>query len=206
MAHWVLERSFSEKEKMFELGWETIMCNEAATAKIYVLLKFLIEQYVGDPHSNVSICSKIARNGDLLELKSFSEMILLWADNIVTHAVKSGNKDLVEYLVDNGATCNEETCEAAAKYGYLETLIKLREIGCKWDYRTVTAALTSGYTNIAIEALQNGCPTSGRIASVVASKGDLDLLKRFVEEDGIYPELYGTKYVYEFDDFDLDYD
>ena len=192
MASWLLALSFKEKEKMFEPGWETIMCNEAAMARNYDLLEFLIKKNIGKPHSNVSICSKIARNGDLFQLKSFSEMNLPWADNIVTHAVKSGNQDLVKYLVDNGATYNEETCAAAAEYGYLQILIKLREIGCKWDDRTIIAALTSGYTDIAIEALQNGCPASGRIASVIASKGDIGLLKHFVEDEGCPMNEYQT--------------
>ena len=53
---------------------------------------------------------------------------------------------------------NEETCQGAARVGYLDVLEDLHENGCSWDEWTCTLSAGKSHLDVLKYAHENGCP------------------------------------------------
>ena len=74
-------------------------------------------------------------------------------------AVQYGRLEILQLAVANGCTCNEYTCERAARKGHLDILQWLRTNGCPWNELTSAAAAGGGHFEVLQWARENGCPS-----------------------------------------------
>ena len=86
-------------------------------------------------------------------------------EQLVRVAAEGGHLETLRWLVENGCTVNEWTCEAAAKGGHLNVLKWLRAplFPCPWNLNTCEAAAENGH----LECLQYA---TGQGADDVPSK------------------------------------
>ena len=73
-------------------------------------------------------------------------------------AASNGNLPIVKYLRDLECRWDYRTCAAAAENGHLNVLKWCRENGCPWDKWTCVYAAEKGHLNVLIWCREHGCP------------------------------------------------
>ena len=84
------------------------------------------------------------------------------ASSLLIHdkvALRYGNMEMLQWLRDIGCWPGNSTCCAqAAENGHLDVLQWLRANGCPWNERTCAVAEEKGHLEVLQWALANGCP------------------------------------------------
>lgn len=83
--------------------------------------------------------------------------------------------DSIQYMLEQGCPCDEETCAAVARRGILSRLKLLHERGCPWDERVSRAALRCPYTGCLQYCVKHGCPMD---------KETMQVYNEYIEEHG----------------------
>ena len=85
---------------------------------------------------------------------------LAWnEEDLMTHAARSGNLELVRWLYgEGGCEMGEMVMEEAAGSGNLELTRWLRTEGCPWNWWTCFEAVDNGHVEVLRWARENGCP------------------------------------------------
>jgi hypothetical protein len=106
-----------------------------------------------------------------------------------SHAARSGNSEVLEWLHIAGFPWNANTCALAAGGGYLEVLRWAREHHCPWDWMTSANAAFGGHLAVLQWSRQHDCPWDWRICMYAAVAGQLKVL-RWVRENDATGEVW----------------
>ncbi len=142
-----------------------------------------------------------AQNGNLAEIKRFhqSGIDITFDDNILlTYASYNGYLNIVQYLIENGATEYNEALLYAASRGYLEMLEYLVKIGADIEYQDNQALIDASENkrlNIVKYLVQKGANIKARDneALIRAVNGkNLEIIKYLLENKATSPDEYTT--------------
>jgi hypothetical protein len=98
---------------------------------------------------NNEICSIASELGQLNVLKWACDYGYYSDESISIDAIRGKHLHIVKWLVSNSMALHPDLCtEAIEEYGDLELLKYLHENGCDWDEETCIAAASYGYLSI----------------------------------------------------------
>jgi len=97
--------------------------------------------------------------------------------NACSHAARSGNREVLEWLHNTGCPWNAATASAIAGSGHLEVLQWAREQGCPWDARTCAHAARYGHLRVLQWAREHHCLWNPSTTAWAASGGHLAVLQ-----------------------------
>ena len=96
---------------------------------------------------------------------------------LICCAASNGNLPIVKYLRDLECRWDYRTCAAAAENGHLNVLKWCRENGCPWDTSTCEAAARYGHLHVLQWCREHGCPWDAWTCEAAAQHGHLNVLK-----------------------------
>jgi len=161
---------------MMEYGCVFDSCEEAVKSRNGAMIKFLRGNCVEWGEDTMFWP---ASDGDLIVvewLRNFDPPCP-WDDDVFALAVGSGNKTLVEWMIENGCPQSPKACASAACHNNFKMLKFLREKNVDWDASTCADAAESGNLEILKWARENGCEWDERTCSGAAISGNLRMLK-----------------------------
>ncbi len=97
---------------------------------------------------------------------------------VISIAAFKGHFEIVKYCVENDGFWEEETCENAAKGGFLKILVYLIKNGCPYDLNNICIiAAKKGHLNILCYCIENGCNWDIDICNIAIKKEHHEILK-----------------------------
>ena len=93
------------------------------------------------------------------------------------YAAKSGYLELVLWLRDNGYVMDTRVCYSAAMNGHLVVLQWARNNGYSWNYLTCSSAAKGGHLEVLKWLQENDCPWEEDTCMHAARGGHLDVLQ-----------------------------
>ncbi len=98
-------------------------------------------------------------------------------DNSCSHAIISGNIDMLIFVRSHECKWNKETFELAAKCNHLHMLKSLKNLGCEIsEYASIRAA-ENGNIEMMEWIIENNCGIHGKSSQAASCFGHLDMLK-----------------------------
>jgi len=104
-------------------------------------------------------------------------------ENICENAASFGYLNLLIYAHKNSYIWNKKTCENAATNGHLSCLKYAHSNCCEWDKLTCARAASRGHLDCLNYAHENGCSWNEFTCSQAAKYGHLNCLK-YAHENG----------------------
>lgn len=148
------------------------VCDLAVDLSKTEKLQFLVENgYEFGPKT----FEKAVISNDLKSVECLDKNNCVWKKNICSFAIR--NLEILEYLHQNGYTCDEDTCDAASCAGQLKSLKYLHEHGCPWDKRTCSNAAEYGHLDCLKYAHEHGCPCDEYVCFVIKTSKNPEIVK-----------------------------
>ena len=126
-------------------------------------------------------------SGNLDLVKWFRNQNTSWNDRTVSYAVRSGNIELLQYLLDTGCVFGSRSyIEAVAvdEEGKVLKIFKwLHQHSVPWDEEICLCAASTGNLDALIYARRNGCPWEERTIALAVECGHFDVVKYCLEND-----------------------
>jgi hypothetical protein len=110
-------------------------------------------------------------------------LLPLCVRNACSHAARSGNREVLEWLHDTGCPWNAVTASASASGGHLEVLQWAREHHCPLNLWTPAWAAATGHLEVLQWLRQHGCPWTSHTCTYAAWAGQLQVLQWVREND-----------------------
>ena len=96
---------------------------------------------------------------------------------ITVAAARFGHLQTLNFVHDVGCEWNSCTSAAAAQGGHLEVLKYLHESGCPWDEQTCNEAARGGHLEVLKYLQESGCNWNKETSTAAAQGGHLEVLK-----------------------------
>ena len=98
--------------------------------------------------------------------------------HVFSSAAIGGHIDVLQYLFDNKCPRVDNICIGnAARYGYLNVVIWMREHGFQWDVKTFELAAYRNNKKVLKYLYEGGCPWNEQTSSEIARYGPPDTLQ-----------------------------
>ena len=124
-----------------------------------------------------TLCSTLARHGNLAALKRARELACVWNGYTCACAARGGHLEVLKWARDQGCPWDTQTCACAALGGHLEVLKWARDKRCPWNEMTCARAARGGHLEVLKWARDKGCPWDAQTCANAARCGHLEVLK-----------------------------
>lgn len=123
-------------------------------------------------------CASAAEHGYLEILQYLRVHNCPWDERVADGAIKYGNLENLQWIVQNGCRINSEgAIYLAAYYGHLHIVKWLRSQGYKWGYDFIKITIQNGHHHIIRWVYENNYPFDPIVFSHIMKYGNLELLK-----------------------------